>query len=131
MREGRPDRGARRHHPLVRHGPGAELRGDPVLHRARRLGRPLHRHRHRAEIPALRQGGESGLGIRDSRKRIAAITNPQTPTPKHPTTNHTKETPNLNATIPNKHTPHLNPTEQSTTTYEHVSTPINDHTTST
>ena len=53
---GRPHRGSRFDAALVRHGPGTELRRHPLLHRARRLGRPFHRHRHREEIPSLRAG---------------------------------------------------------------------------
>src|SRR5690606_10996827 len=63
MRQGRPDRGARRHHALVRHGPGAGVRGDPLLPAARRLGRPLHRHRHRPALPALREAGAVSASV--------------------------------------------------------------------
>ena len=51
--QGDSDRRAGRHPALVRHGPGAELHRHPLLHRAGRLGRPLHRDRHRQALPPL------------------------------------------------------------------------------
>src|SRR5690606_166152 len=56
VQKGRPDLGARRDHPLVRHGAGAALRRDPLLHRPGGLGRALHRQRHRHPLPPLRAG---------------------------------------------------------------------------
>src|SRR6185312_3537082 len=52
VRAGRPDRCARQHAPLVRHERSALLRRDPPVHEQGRLGRELHRNRHRREIPA-------------------------------------------------------------------------------
>ncbi len=52
---------ARPHDPLVRHGPGTELRRDPLLHRAGRLGRPFHRQRHCHPLSPLRGGSRARM----------------------------------------------------------------------
>lgn len=43
VRARRFDRRTGQHHALVRHGPGAVLRRHPLFHRARWMGRALHR----------------------------------------------------------------------------------------